>query len=58
MLCLSCALDPGDWKGKEKEGPWKEMGFLGRKGTLRRNGGPGKERPWEQPILRAPTYAH
>lgn len=30
------------WKGRkaleEEEGPWKEMGFLGRKGALGRNG--------------------
>lgn len=44
LLCLSCALlTQGTRKERkaveEEEGPWKGMGFLGRKGTLERNGG-------------------
>lgn len=63
LLCLSCALGPGNKKGRkaleEEEGPWKEMRFLGRKCALGRDEGPGKEeRPWELPILHALTYAH
>lgn len=49
LLCLSCALGPGNWKGRKalekEEGPWEETGTLGRRR------GPGA-------AYSALTYAH